>query len=623
VVKPVVGLTEGVTAVVQSVSNSTDLKAGNARVNQVRARRALATSVEAFEGNGSTCASRLRLVLAPFESDAALAQSLVVNEDPSNGSSSSPDSPLSPTSPTSPSSPSNGHHSSAKDLYVGHAATPHPSNPRLRVLVVVSLQKLLLRVEVDPVFELRKQQQRQQQRQLLQEQQQQGAQTNTSALGSRVLAASAAADDLSEATARPVAVSFAWGQIAHCLPKTTQGSQLVGAAAAASGGGVDNSDAKSGGGAGVEVTLYSKEPRLASLLGLETSQGACKFFLACPRSGGAVDGAGRSVASSLGSSSSSSGGGALAVGEGFLRLYSLLWSRRGVMGDARSMPEPAAAAAAGSVGGRPEKRSSSGDAAGGAAGGAAAPRSSPTYAFGSAQKEVFAAVGAAAEQVTAREASMTEMAILEAFQSVLVAARPRATDWASGVFGVTSSCSTVEDNPSSRALLGSAEEQDERRRLLDEGLWHLTRRWQGTHRNLSSKKLCVLLLLNESNATVQVGEANLRVGQACHTVSDLLHAGGTFDRASRSLQPGGALAVCAWSFGPNPFKKQHVLVTLDTAAVSVSASDMKSKCGCGTAKGAFSAGLLENAAGGGARDWARVVVSVGSRFEAHTDGTNH
>jgi len=86
--------------------------------------------------------------------------------------------------------------------------------------------------------------------------------------------------------------------------------------------------------------------------------------------------------------------------------------------------------------------------------------------------------------------------------------------------------------------------------------------------------------------------------------------------------------VVAWSFGPNPFKKQHVLVTLDTGATTVSASDMKSKCGCGPARGGFSAGLLENASGGGAgmlgggatREWARVVVSVGSRCDGGGGG---
>lgn len=87
--------------------------------------------------------------------------------------------------------------------------------------------------------------------------------------------------------------------------------------------------------------------------------------------------------------------------------------------------------------------------------------------------------------------------------------------------------------------------------------------------------------------------------------------------------------MVAWSFGPNPFKKQHVLVTLDTGATAVSASDMKSKCGCGPARGGFSAGLLENAAGGGAgmlgggetREWARVVVSVGSRYGGGGSGS--
>lgn len=63
------------------------------------------------------------------------------------------------------------------------------------------------------------------------------------------------------------------------------------------------------------------------------------------------------------------------------------------------------------------------------------------------------------------------------------------------------------------------------------------------------------------------------MGQACH----LLTANNTFNEHYRTLAPGGALMLVAWSFGPSPFKKQHVVVSLSTSAADVNVSDMRAK----------------------------------------------
>ena len=44
-----------------------------------------------------------------------------------------------------------------------------------------------------------------------------------------------------------------------------------------------------------------------------------------------------------------------------------------------------------------------------------------------------------------------------------------------------------------------------------------------------------------------------------------------FDPAYRTLAPGAALAVVAWSFGPMPFRKMHAHAQFETSAVSVGA----------------------------------------------------
>jgi hypothetical protein len=70
-----------------------------------------------------------------------------------------------------------------------------------------------------------------------------------------------------------------------------------------------------------------------------------------------------------------------------------------------------------------------------------------------------------------------------------------------------------------------------------------------------------------------VGEPHLRVGQACH----LLTEPHSFDKHFRTLAPGGALLLVAWSFGPSPFKKQHVAASLATSAAALNVSDMRAK----------------------------------------------
>ena len=84
-----------------------------------------------------------------------------------------------------------------------------------------------------------------------------------------------------------------------------------------------------------------------------------------------------------------------------------------------------------------------------------------------------------------------------------------------------------------------------------------------------------------------------------------------FDPAYRTLAPGAALAVVAWSFGPMPFRKMHAHAQFETSAVSVGASDMRSKTTTRPKQG-FAAGVLENNSAPD-QSWTKVVVSVTAR----------
>jgi hypothetical protein len=367
VVKPIVGVAEGVTAVVQSVSNSTDLKAVS--VDPLRSRRAIpllpTSSSTSSDGGGLA-----RMILVSYDDDAALAQSLVLGSSSLDSSSSSSGGGGGEGGGLSSSSFSSfGRH----DLYVGHVSLPHPSDPRLRVLVVVSLRRLLLRVETDPIVREQERQQRKQKRL--------GLDLDFERLNHHF---------------KPVTVGVAWGQVVQCLP---QPSPLItgaaaAAAAAAGGGGGGEGGGVGGGGGGVLVCLYAKEPRMSSILGLETSEGDTKLFLSC----GPND---KNTTSA-----------------NLTKLYGLLCTRKSAMGDARNMPESATTFTIG------ENSSSSSISAGGGGGGvggssAAAGsatttvRPTTTYSFGTSQKEALAALGSAAEQVSPTEAQMSEMAILE------------------------------------------------------------------------------------------------------------------------------------------------------------------------------------------------------------------
>ena len=86
--------------------------------------------------------------------------------------------------------------------------------------------------------------------------------------------------------------------------------------------------------------------------------------------------------------------------------------------------------------------------------------------------------------------------------------------------------------------------------------------------------ICLLrMCLSSWGHLSQVGEPHLRVGQACH----LLKSSSSFNEHYRTLAPGGAVMLVAWSFGPSPFKKQHVVVSLSTSAADVNVSDLRAK----------------------------------------------
>ena len=86
----------------------------------------------------------------------------------------------------------------------------------------------------------------------------------------------------------------------------------------------------------------------------------------------------------------------------------------------------------------------------------------------------------------------TNLESIKAFHSALVATRPL----------YNTSLTIIGESGGGGGIRPTA--QDVRRQVLDQALWQLVRRWQGTHRNLNTKKLAVLLLLNESDQAVQV-----------------------------------------------------------------------------------------------------------------------
>ena len=83
-----------------------------------------------------------------------------------------------------------------------------------------------------------------------------------------------------------------------------------------------------------------------------------------------------------------------------------------------------------------------------------------------------------------------------------------------------------------------------------------------------------------------------------------------FDPAYRTLAPGGALAVVCWSFGPS-FSVKCMLMQLETSAVSIGVSDMRSKTTARPKQG-FAAGVLENNTSSD-KSWTKLVVSVTTR----------
>jgi len=174
---------------------------------------------------------------------------------------------------------------------------------------------------------------------------------------------------------------------------------------------------------------------------------------------------------------------------------------------------------------------------------------------------------------------------------------------------------------------------------LDAACWGAIRQWMAANQSnpFTQRKIALLLLLNDSATPLQVGEVSVRVGQEARLVSDDASSteqedasgggggggGGTFDRSTKTLSPGGALVLVGWSPPPRPFKKQHVIATLDTVAGVVVASDMPGKGGIGgggadtgsgagggtAGRGRLRARLLEKS-GGPDKEWAKYVVAV-------------
>ena len=80
--------------------------------------------------------------------------------------------------------------------------------------------------------------------------------------------------------------------------------------------------------------------------------------------------------------------------------------------------------------------------------------------------------------------------------------------------------------------------------------------------------------------------------------------------AYRTLAPGAALVVVAWSSAQYR-RKMHAHAQFETSAVSVGASDMRSKTTTRPKQG-FAAGVLENNSAPD-QSWTKVVVSVTTR----------
>ena len=226
--------------------------------------------------------------------------------------------------------------------------------------------------------------------------------------------------------------------------------------------------------------------------------------------------------------------------------------------------------------------------------------SSSRYTFGAANKPFELELGlAGAEQ------GLDERALLEMAKGDLAdALRDKTGGGSSG--GGTGGGAVYSDRAAPLGFVGA-----EAKKALDSSAWSLVRRWVGTHKMLNSKRLVCVVLVNEPPCSVQVGEPHLRVGQACQLPADYAHVGGCFDRAHRTLRPGGAALLVAWSFGLNPFKKQHVMVSLETSACVVVAPDMRSKMGARAMEG-FSSGLLESS-GSENKERAKAMASLAAR----------
>ena len=169
--------------------------------------------------------------------------------------------------------------------------------------------------------------------------------------------------------------------------------------------------------------------------------------------------------------------------------------------------------------------------------------SSSRYTFGAANKPFELELGlAGAEQ------GLDERALLEMAKGDLAdALRGKTGGGSSG--GGTGGGAVYSDRAAPLGFVGA-----EAKKALDSTAWSLVRRWVGTHKMLNSKRLVCVVLVNESPCSVQVGEPHLRVGQACQLPADYAHMGGSFDRAHRTLRPGGAvLLVVRIRGGPRPW----------------------------------------------------------------------
>ena len=499
VVKPVMGVTEGVTAVVQGASNATDGKI--VKHTYKRPRRAIPLNPR----TGS-------MVVVAYSESAANAQARLVEgakvRDTEDGGAST-------GSVRGP------------DAYVGHVSLPHPDSGAWQLVVMVSLKKLVMLACPSSNRD------KHNRGQFLFGARGSMTQTYKPLMGKRLDHISAPLSGSRSTTDRVKELDMAhkWSQVAHCLP-AHEGNVL-----------------------GVYVTFYIDIASNLFLSRPNCQSGRSKktIFLSC------------------------------ADRENQRALYGLLLTRRNVMGDGRSMPNHIDH-------GSGDESHESGAGVNGEVSNASTGQNSVSSSTAHHAKSWYR-FGAANEN--------GDEAFLKSNREYL----SRCTE-TSVVLDLKRDLEQIRSGSAQAYTLID----DTTRGALDVAMWSFVRTFLATHRPpLGNKRVVVLLLLNESTHAVQIDEPHLRVGESVHLVS----SSSNFDPAYRTMAPGGALAMVCWSFGPMPFRKMHAHAQLETSAVSIGVSDMRSKTTARPKQG-FAAGVLENNTSSD-KSWTKLVVSVTTR----------